>query len=168
MNSTHQTVNILKFCRFYYHLQVFKQSNLINYQHNDSGSNRERITVEIHVFHYNSGGKKCSTLVLQLPVAEMGISWGSAIVQWLVTGDYDQSNDRSALAEMNRISVSRYSWNSYSGSLLLQVVWCVAVCPCLFKCCMRMRCGLQNYLGCHWKYCSLLPVTFFTVSNHEF
>lgn len=58
MNSTHQTVNILKFCRFYYHLQVFKQSNLVNYQHKDSGSNRERITVEIHVFHYNSGGKK--------------------------------------------------------------------------------------------------------------
>lgn len=160
MNSTTSNCeHILNFCRFYYHLQVFKQRNLINYQHRDSGSNRKRATVEFMSFIATIQRNLVKWSYRQ-PTAELGFSWDPGTVQQLVTGDDDQSNDRPELAEINGISIPGCSWNSYTGSLLPQAPSCVAVWPCLLKCCMRMRCRLQNYLGCHWKYCPLLPVTF--------
>lgn len=37
--------HVLNFWIFYYHLQLFKQRNLINYQQRDSGSYRKKATV---------------------------------------------------------------------------------------------------------------------------
>lgn len=42
-------------------------------------------------------------------MVKQGISWGSAIVQQLVTAEDDQSIDKSEQAEINMISVPGYS-----------------------------------------------------------
>lgn len=89
---------VLHFCRFYYHLQFFKQRDLINYQHRDSGSNRKRVTVESMPFITTV--QISAKRVLPPTYCRAGCFLELAIVQKVEVVDW--SNNRPELAKMLR------------------------------------------------------------------
>lgn len=72
MNSaTSNCEHVLNFWIFYYHLQLFKQRNLINYQQRDSGSNRKTATVEFISF-FTTVQKNLVKMILPITCGKAG------------------------------------------------------------------------------------------------